>query len=121
MLAAMRRLQTAPLAELRSLDWLADLVREVGLVPIPEAAVTYVGEEDFINGTQQGLIQLPREFARCGVNRSRGNGMFGWSALSVLPMISAGRLSKVATGTVSSAASATKDELAPFSSSRRTR
>src|SRR5262245_58462685 len=39
------------------------MIREVGLVPIPESEVTYEGEEDFLNGTQQGLIQLPREFA----------------------------------------------------------
>ncbi|MEQ1861028.1 MAG: class I SAM-dependent methyltransferase [Chthoniobacteraceae bacterium] len=63
-LAAMRAIQAAPLDALRSPDWLADRIREAGLVPIPEAATTYAGEEDFINGTQQGLIQLPREFAR---------------------------------------------------------
>lgn len=63
-LGAMRQIASAPADALRSLDWLVTLIREVGLVPIPEAASTYVGEEDFINGTQQGLIQLPREFAR---------------------------------------------------------
>jgi len=63
-LAGMRRIQTAPMEQLRSLDWLVEVIREVGLVPIPEAGATYVGEEDSINGTQQGLIQLPREFAR---------------------------------------------------------
>ncbi len=63
-LGAMRQLQAAPFDALRSLDWLVALIREVGLVPIPEAGATYAGEEDFINGTQQGLIQLPLEFAR---------------------------------------------------------
>lgn len=63
-LAAMRRIQAAPIDDLRSLDWLVALIREAGLVPIPEAAATYASEEDHINGTQQGLIQLPREFAR---------------------------------------------------------
>ena len=58
------KIQRAPLDALRSLDWLADAVREVGLVPIPEFAETYEGEEDFINASQQGVIQLPREFAR---------------------------------------------------------
>ena len=51
-------------AELTSLDWLVERIREVGLVPIPDAALTYEGEEDYINGSQQGLIQIPREFAR---------------------------------------------------------
>ena len=49
---------------LLSFDWLVETIRQVGLVPIPDAAVTYEGEEEYINGTQQGLIQLPREFAR---------------------------------------------------------
>jgi len=40
-----------------------EVIREVGLVPIPEAEATYEGEQDFINASQQGLIQLPREFA----------------------------------------------------------
>ncbi len=40
------------------------MIRGVGLVPIPEAAATYEGEDEYINGTQQGLIQLPREFAQ---------------------------------------------------------
>jgi SAM-dependent methyltransferase len=62
-LAAMHRLADAPIDSLHSFDWLVSLIRDVGLVPIPESAATYVGEEDFINGTQQGLIQLPREFA----------------------------------------------------------
>jgi len=60
----MRALQQASPAQLASLDWLVGLIREVGLVPIPEAHTTYGGEEDYINGAQQGLIQLPREFAR---------------------------------------------------------
>jgi len=63
-LAAMRKILGASEEELGALEWLVEMIREVGLVPIPEAAVTYEGEEDFINGTQQGLIQLPREFAR---------------------------------------------------------
>ncbi len=57
-------IQHAPLADLGSLDWLVAALREVGLVPIPEAEVTYEGEDDHINASQQGLIQLPREFAR---------------------------------------------------------
>ena len=57
-------IQRAPLSDLGSLDWLVATLREVGLVPIPEAEVTYEGEEDHINASQQGLIQLPREFAR---------------------------------------------------------
>jgi len=63
-LAVMRRIASAPLHDLSSIDWLVALIREAGLVPIPDAAATYAGDEGFINGTQQGLIQLPREFAR---------------------------------------------------------
>ena len=63
-LEGIRTIQRAPMAELQSLDWLVAAIREVGLVPIPEAGATYEGEEDFINASQQGLIQLPREFAR---------------------------------------------------------
>ena len=64
---------------------------------------------------------MPREFFRLGPYRSRGNGILGWAAFSALPIMSAGRRSNCDAGTVSSAASATKDELAPFSSNRRTR
>ena len=63
-LGGVRAIQAAPLDALRSLDWLVQMIRDVGLVPIPDAATTYAGDQDFINGTQQGLIQLPREFAR---------------------------------------------------------
>lgn len=63
-LTGVRSLQQASLEQLASLDWLIGIIREVGLVPIPEAHATYLGEEDYINGTQQGLIQLPREFAQ---------------------------------------------------------
>ncbi len=63
-LGAVRAMQAASMEKLRSFDWLVETIRLAGLVPIPEAAATYLGEEDFINGTQQGLIQLPREFAR---------------------------------------------------------
>lgn len=64
LLDAIGKLQRAPLDELRSVDWLATVIRDVGLVPIPEADETYAGEADFINASQQGVIQLPREFAR---------------------------------------------------------
>lgn len=63
-LDAIAKVQAASEAQLRSLPWLVDLLREIGLVPIPEAALTYEGEEEWINASQQGLIQLPREFAR---------------------------------------------------------
>src|SRR5882757_989283 len=63
-LEAIRKIQSASLEQLGSLEWLVALIREVGLVPIPEAGATYEGEEDFINASQLGLIQLPREFAR---------------------------------------------------------
>jgi SAM-dependent methyltransferase len=63
-LGGVRAILSAPKEALLSLDWLGGMIREVGLVPIPDAGTTYEGEEDYINGTQQGLIQLPREFAR---------------------------------------------------------
>jgi hypothetical protein len=63
-LDGVRKIQAATFDSLRSFDWVTAMIREVGLVPIPEWQVTYEGEEDFINGTEQGLIQLPREFAR---------------------------------------------------------
>lgn len=62
-LEGVRKIQAAPLDQLRSEDWLAEVIRDVGLVPIPESAITYQGEEDYLNASQQGLIQLPREFA----------------------------------------------------------
>jgi SAM-dependent methyltransferase len=58
-----RAITSASIEQLQSVDWLVGLIREVGLVPIPESEVTYEGEQDYINGTQQGLIQVPREFA----------------------------------------------------------
>jgi len=63
LLEGVRKVQAAPLDALRDENWLADVIRAIGLVPIPEYAVTYAGEEEHLNGTQQGLIQLPREFA----------------------------------------------------------
>ncbi len=63
LLDGVRKIQAAPLDALRDEAWLAEVIRSVGLVPIPEFAKTYEGEEDHLNGTQQGLIQLPREFA----------------------------------------------------------
>jgi hypothetical protein len=62
-LVGARAIASASEDELRSIDWLVGMIRQVGLVPIPEADVTYEGEQDYINGTQQGLIQVPREFA----------------------------------------------------------
>ena len=63
-LGAIAKVRSASEDELRSLSWLIAVLREVGLVPIPEAGLTYEGEEEWINASQQGLIQLPREFAR---------------------------------------------------------
>ena len=63
-IAGIARIRGATLEELRSLEWLLPTIREVGLVPIPDAELTYAGESDYLNSSQQGLIQLPREFAR---------------------------------------------------------
>lgn len=62
--AGVQRIRGATQAELDSLDWLVGTIRDVGLAPIPEAAIAYEGEEDFLNASQQGVVQLPREFAR---------------------------------------------------------
>jgi hypothetical protein len=64
LVAALRRLQGATVEDLQSLDWLVGVIREVGLVPIPEAERTYAAEAESLNSSNQGLIQLPREFAR---------------------------------------------------------
>jgi protein-L-isoaspartate O-methyltransferase len=63
-IAGVQQIQAASGTELESLEWLVEVIRAVGVVPIPEAAATYAGEEDYINASQQGVIQLPREFAR---------------------------------------------------------
>ena len=62
--AGIQKIQAASLDELRSIGWLLDTIRAVGLVPIPDWEATYEGETDWLNSSQQGLIQLPREFAR---------------------------------------------------------
>ena len=62
--AGIRKIQAASLDELRSAEWLLETIRAVGLVPIPDAEITYEGEDEWLNSSQQGLIQLPREFAR---------------------------------------------------------
>ncbi|MDB6152964.1 MAG: hypothetical protein JWL90_1417 [Chthoniobacteraceae bacterium] len=63
-LRAIQAIRLASESQLASFDWLLETIRQVGLVPIPEYEQTYAGEEEFINASQQGLIQLPREFAR---------------------------------------------------------
>ncbi len=62
--AGIRKIQAASPEALRSLEWLVQMIREVGLVPVPDAEITYEGETDWLNSSQQGLIQLPREYAR---------------------------------------------------------
>jgi len=62
--AGVRAIQAATPAELHSFDWLLGIIRSVGLAPIPNAEETYEGEIEHINASLQGLIQLPREFAR---------------------------------------------------------
>lgn len=59
-----RKIQAAPFDELLSIDWLIERIRDIGLMPIHGAHEVYEGEEDYINGSQQGVIQIPREFAR---------------------------------------------------------
>lgn len=62
--AGIRRIQAASPDELQSLAWLLETIREVGLVPIPDAEITYADDSDCLNSSEQGLIQIPREFAR---------------------------------------------------------
>lgn len=64
LLGGIRRIQGASPDELGSVDWLADVMREVGLVSVPGAERTYGKEAEYLNSSQQGLIQIPREFAR---------------------------------------------------------
>jgi hypothetical protein len=64
LIAAVRRIQSASVEELGTLDWLVTLIREVGLVPIPEAERTYRDDAEFMNSSSQGVIQIPREFGR---------------------------------------------------------
>ncbi len=63
-LTAIRAISSATIADLQSLDWLVRLIREVGLVPIPEAERTYAEDAEYLNSSTLGVIQLPREFAR---------------------------------------------------------
>lgn len=64
-LDAIQKIRAASEEDLASLDWLTGLIREVGLVAIAESVENYEGEEDHVNASQQGVIQRPREFARC--------------------------------------------------------
>lgn len=63
-IAGIERIHGATTGDLSSFDWLLQTIRAVGLVPIPDAEITYEGEGDHLNSSQQGLIQLPREFTR---------------------------------------------------------
>ena len=63
-LDAVRQIQIASAFELDSPDWLARVIRNVGLVPIPEAERTYGPEIEHLNSSSQGVIQLPCEFAK---------------------------------------------------------
>jgi SAM-dependent methyltransferase len=56
-LEAVQKLRSAPMEDLQS-------VRHAGLVPIPDCEKTYGEDVEFLNSSQQGLIQIPREFAR---------------------------------------------------------
>ena len=64
LLGAIRRIQAAPETDLRSVSWLVERIREVGLVAIPDAETTYGEDAAFLNASQQGVIQIPAEFAR---------------------------------------------------------
>ena len=64
LIEALHAIRAASLEELRSDEWLVALIRSVGLAPLPEAEQVYVGDEDYINASNQGVVQLPREFAR---------------------------------------------------------
>jgi hypothetical protein len=64
LLDGVRKIQAAPLADLESFDWLVQVIRDVGLATLPDAGRAYEGEDEWLNASQQGVIQLPREFAR---------------------------------------------------------
>lgn len=63
-LDGVRAIQSAPIEKLRDPEFLAAIIRRVGLVPIPAADETYGDDDEFINASSQGLIQIPLEFAR---------------------------------------------------------
>ena len=52
-IAGIQRIQKASPDQLRSMEWLLEMIREVGLVPIPDAEITYEGETDHLNSSQQ--------------------------------------------------------------------
>jgi hypothetical protein len=64
LLDGVRQIQAASLSQLTSEDWLAQVIREVGLAPLPDAGRVYEGEDEWLTCSQQGVLQLPREFAR---------------------------------------------------------
>ncbi len=64
LMSGIQRILDARPYELKSADWVADVIRSVGLVPIPEAERTYARESDHMNSSEQGVIQLPMEFAK---------------------------------------------------------
>ncbi len=64
LISAIRKVQAAQIENLRSHEWLVEVIREIGLVPIPESGRTYASEAEFLNSSQQGLIQIPQEYAR---------------------------------------------------------
>jgi len=62
-LAAIRKIQSASSAELRDLDWLHEVVCSVGLSPL-HPGDAYADKMGLINGSRQGIVQYPLEYAR---------------------------------------------------------
>lgn len=63
-LKAVHKIQRAQRADLLSLHWLLETVREVGLAPIADCRLAYGEESIYLNNSMQGLVQLPIEFAK---------------------------------------------------------
>jgi hypothetical protein len=63
-LTGIQRIHDASTGELDSTEWLEEILRDIGLVSVPDAEKTYGAEAEYLNASQQGLIQIPAEFAR---------------------------------------------------------
>ena len=63
-LAAIRRAHSASPTDLENLDWIEEWVSAVGLGNLPAFEDAYLDKAHLVNGSHQGIVQYPREFAR---------------------------------------------------------
>ncbi len=62
-MAAVDRVDAAGMAELRDQQWLVGIIREIGLSMRVDTEANYADESDHSNGSHQGMIQYPQEYA----------------------------------------------------------